>query len=433
MSTSLSRGSGSRFELFAVTAPGLESITAGELKTLGIRGRQQPGGVAFDGDFNRVYLTNLWLRTASRVVLRLGRFHASTFYELERFAKKIRWVDFLPATGSVEVRVTCRKSRLYHSDAVAERVLAAIARVAPPAVELQIAASSHQDVGNEKPDAKQTGKAVANGDAIPNGDAVPNGDATDRAQSFIVRIVNDECEISADTSGELLHRRGYRQEVAKAPLRETLAAAMVLATGWERGQPLLDPMCGSGTIPIEAALIGRRAAPGLARSFQFMNWASFDQRLWKEILDEAKTAILNVALDIRGADRDAGAIQSATRNAERAGVAEDIRFSTEAVSASFASLEDVADGAGWVITNPPYGIRVRESADLRNLYATLGAGMNARRTWRIGILAAEDSMARQMRLPLRSRFDTQNGGIPVRYLVSEKLAGARNRSPKTSP
>src|SRR5438034_2592603 len=126
MSTSPPRGSGSKFELFAVTAPGLESITAGELKALGIRGRQERGGVAFDGDLDRVYQANLWLRTASRVVLRLGRFHASTFYELERRAKKIRWADFLPATGSVEVRVTCRKSRLYHSDAVAERVLGAI-------------------------------------------------------------------------------------------------------------------------------------------------------------------------------------------------------------------------------------------------------------------------------------------------------------------
>src|SRR5206468_3821386 len=210
-----------------------------------------------------------------------------------------------------------------------------------PGIDLQIAPSSHEDAAKEETDAKATGTAL------------PNGDPTDRSQSFLVRIVNDECEISADTSGELLHRRGYRRDVAKAPLRETLAAAMVLASGWERSQPLLDPMCGSGTIPIEAALIGRRAPPGLRRSFQFVNWASFDQPLWKEIMDKARESILNVALDIRGADRDAGAIQSATRNAERAEVAEGIRFSTEAVSGSFASLGDVADGEGWVITNPP--------------------------------------------------------------------------------
>jgi 23S rRNA G2445 N2-methylase RlmL len=459
MSTSTPRSSGSQFDLFAATAPGLESITAGELKTLGIKGRQEPGGVAFDGDLDRLYTANLWLRTASRVLLRLGRFHASTFYELERRAKKLRWSDFLPATGLVEVRVTCRKSRLYHSDAVAERILGAIASVAPPGVNLQIAASTSEDDAREKADAtnrspsvgpKATGKARPNGDATdrsqssspkaagkggPNGDATarsqssspkaagkggPNGDATARSQSFIVRIVNDECEISADSSGELLHRRGYRQEVAKAPLRETLAAAMVLASGWDGSQPLLDPMCGSGTIPIEAALIGRRAAPGLGRNFQFMNWTSFDRRLWDDLTGKAEESVVNVALDIRGADRDAGAIQAATRNAERAGVGADIRFSTEALSISFAALEDVADGEGWIITNPPYGIRVGESADLRDLYATLGNGVKSKRGWRIGILAAEDSLAGQMRLPVRSRFDTQNGGIPVRYLVSER-------------
>src|SRR4051812_6625037 len=215
------------FELFAATAPGLESIAAGELKSLGVKGRQEPGGVAFEGDLNGVYLANLWLRTASRVLLRLGRFHASTFYELERRAKKLPWADFLPATGSVEVRVTCRKSRLYHSDAVAERILGAIARVAPAGIDVKI------------------GAAPGEGDDEAE---------TSSRQLIVVRIVDDQCEVSADTSGELLHRRGYRQEVARAPLRETLAAAMVLASGWDKRQPLLDPMCGSGTIPIEAAL-----------------------------------------------------------------------------------------------------------------------------------------------------------------------------------
>src|SRR3954470_7356580 len=125
------------FELFAATAPGLESIAAGELKSLGVKGRQEPGGVAFEGDLDGVYLANLWLRTASRVLVRLGRFHASTFYELERRAKKVEWSGFLPSEGAVTVRATCRKSRLYHSDAVAERVLAAIARVAPAGVSVE--------------------------------------------------------------------------------------------------------------------------------------------------------------------------------------------------------------------------------------------------------------------------------------------------------
>ena len=426
--THRSSASGSPFQLFAATAPGLESITAAELvkrdegsgtRDAGwVRGKQERGGVSFSGNLETLYRANLWLRTASRVLVRLGRFHASTFYELERRAKKIAWEEFLPATGSVEVRVTCRKSRLYHSDAVAERVLSAIARVAPPSLNLQFDESADEDGTAEQ--GEETGKAV------------PNGDATDRSQSFVVRIVDDQCEVSADASGELLHRRGYRQEIAKAPLRETLAAAMVLASGWQKNQPLIDPMCGSGTIPIEAALIARRVAPGLARGFQFMKWPSFDERVWNEIVETAKASIINPPLEIRGADRDSGAIEAAARNAQRAGVADAIRFSAESVSGSFAALEDVADGEGWIITNPPYGIRVGDGADLRDLYATLGGGIKTKRGWRIGILAADDGLAGQLRLPMRSRFDTRNGGIPVSYLVSERVEGRDSNSRRTA-
>src|SRR5256714_5110920 len=259
------------FEIFASTAPGVESIAAGELKALRIKGDQDFGGVGFKGDLESIYRANLWLRTASRVVVRLGRFHASTFYELERRSKKMPWADFLPVAGAVSVRVTCRKSRLYHSDAVAERVLGVIARVAPPGVEMEATASSDETVGDAEPDSEATEKPTPNG-------------ATGSTQRFMVRLVNDECEVSADSSGQLLHRRGYRQEIAKAPLRETLAAAMVLASGWQRTAPLIDPLCGSGTIPIEAALIARQIAPGIRRSFQFMRWPNFDSTLWKDLL-----------------------------------------------------------------------------------------------------------------------------------------------------
>ncbi|HST06708.1 MAG TPA: THUMP domain-containing protein, partial [Gemmatimonadaceae bacterium] len=190
-------------ELFASTALGLESIAAGEIKAVAGRGRreagsvgrkQEVGGVSFSGDLEMLYRANLWLRTASRVLVRLGGFHASTFYELERRAKKIGWQAFLPTEGVVTVRATCRKSRLYHSDAVAERVLAAIARVAPPGVSVEAPASNAvAELDEESPEPPTS------------------------AQLFVVRIVNDEVEISADSSGDLLHRRGYRKEVGKAP------------------------------------------------------------------------------------------------------------------------------------------------------------------------------------------------------------------------
>jgi putative N6-adenine-specific DNA methylase len=247
--------------------------------------------------------------------------------------------------------------------------------------------------------------------------------------------VNDQCEISADSSGELLHRRGYRKEIAKAPLRETLAAAMVLASGWDgkRGEPLVDPMCGSGTIPIEAALIARGIAPGLERQFQFMRWPTFDRGVWNELVDKARSGVTNPGPEIVGADRDAGAISAATHNAERVGMTGDIRFSAESLSGSIAKLEDVAAGEGWILTNPPYGVRVGEGADLRDLYATLGATLKTKRGWRLGLLTSDLALAGQMRLPLRPRFSTSNGGIPVSFLVSEKLGKTERRSLESSP
>ncbi len=391
MPSSLHSSTDSRFELFASTAPGLESIAAGELKSLGVRGRQEIGGVAFAGDLDRLYQANLWLRTASRVVARLGHFHASTFYELERRTKKLPWEEFLPASGPVRLRVTCRKSRLYHSDAVAERVLSAISESASRAIE------------------------ASSGDSDDEGE-----DAADAGQLFIVRIIHDEVEISADSSGELLHRRGYRQEVAKAPLRETLAAAMVLASGWRSGEPLLDPMCGSGTIPIEAVMLARGIAPGAQRKFQFMNWPTFDEARWNAILDNARSSATRSSERISASDRDAGAIGAARRNAERAGVADTIHFSERAISDSIADLDDVEKGVGWVLTNPPYGIRIGEGEDLRNLYARLGAELKTKPGWRLGALTSDTGLIGQTRLSMVSRLDTRNGGIPVSFMVSEK-------------
>ena len=299
------------FELFASTAPGLESIAAGELKALRVRGRQEIGGVAFGGDLDRLYQANLWLRTASRVVARLGRFHASTFYELERRARKLPWEEFLPSSGPVRLRVTCRKSKLYHSDAVAERVLSAISRSTSRAIEAN--GEGFNDGKGSADDAEDAEHA----DETDDRETEPGIEG--QAQLFIVRIVHDQVEVSADCSGELLHRRGYRQEIAKAPLRETLAAAMILASGWRKGEPLLDPMCGSGTIAIEAALVARGIAPGSQRKFQFMNWPTFDEGLWHDMLEKARGSATHSTEKIRGGDRDAGAVQAAARNAERAG------------------------------------------------------------------------------------------------------------------
>ena len=408
------------FKAFASTGPGLESIAAGELKALGIRGRQEIGGVAFNADLERLYESNLWLRTATRVLVRLGGFHASTFYELERRAKKLPWADFLPENGKVRVRVTCRKSKLYHSDAVAERVLSAIVGSASRVVEGS--ADENDDNGNGgNADASETSDT-------PDYNRTSKGES---AQLFVVRIVDDECEISADSSGELLHKRGYRREVAKAPLRETIAAAMVLASGWKRGEPLLDPMCGSGTIPIEAAMIARKIAPGRRRDFQFMNWPGFEAGRWNRILETAQQAVTDFSGEIVGSDRDAGAVQAAARNAERAGVSENVRFLEDAVSGAINAIDDSVRESGWILTNPPYGVRVSDTADLRNLYAKLGSELKSKPGWRLGILTSDSALVGQTRLSLRPRFSTSNGGISVSYFVSEKPSKPRVHSTET--
>jgi putative N6-adenine-specific DNA methylase len=418
----MSDSSSSSFKAFAATGPGLESIAASELKLLGVRGRQEIGGVAFSPDTQRLYESNLWLRTASRVLVRLGDFHASTFYELERRAKKLPWADFLPPNGKVRVRVTCRKSKLYHSDAVAERVLSAIVGSASRVIDGTSADSDDEDAdASESTDPSETVGA-------PDYDA---RSVANSGQLFVVRIVNDECEISADSSGELLHKRGYRREIAKAPLRETIAAAMVLASGWKKNEALLDPMCGSGTIPIEAAMIARRIAPGLKRDFQFMNWPGFDAEKWNRIVDDARKAVTGFSGEILGSDRDAGAVQAAARNAERASVSENVAFSQGPVSGSIAAIDDSARGSGWILTNPPYGVRVGESDDLRNLYAKLGSALKSKAGWRLGILTSDSALVRQTKLPLRPRFITSNGGIPVSYFVSEKSSETGVRSVKT--
>ena len=382
---------------FAIAAPGLEPVVGAELEALGIGGTVEAGGVAWRGDMASVARANLWLRSASRVIVRVAEFRARTFWELERHATRLPWARFLAAGVRPEFRVTSRKSRLYHTEAIAERLHAAAAR-AGAAVGVAI------------------GEPL--GDAGTREDDDGYDDDRPPGQLFVVRIVRDLCTISADTSGQLLHRRGYRQAVAKAPLRETIAAAMVLASGWPGvgDAPLLDPMCGSGTIAIEAAMMARRIAPGLGRDFAFERWPGFEPDTWDRIRAEAVAGQRGrVPAAIRGSDRDAGAIDSARANAERAGVAADIEFDVRAVSAI-----EPPPGRGWVVTNPPYGIRVGDARLVKDLYAALGNVLRARCAgWRVALLSPDPGLERQVALELDERFATVNGGIPVRLVTGQ--------------
>ena len=304
-------------DAFAVTAPGLEAICAAELAALGVRAKVDDGGVAWRGSLESVALANLWLRTASRVLVRVAEFKATAFYELEPAARRIAWDRFVTPASVVRFRVTCRKSKLYHSDAVAQRLADAVTRRVP-GVRIEIAKSIVDDSEDTTPTTKTKTSAPVES----------------TGQLFVVRLLHDVCTVSADASGALLHLRGYRRQLAKAPLRETIAAAMILGAGWTTDAPLIDPMCGSGTIAIEAARMARRIAPGRDRRFAFHDWPEFDAGAWRKLVDKALAAELpGVPAPISASDRDRGAIAAALANAERAGVAGDIAFVVAPISA----------------------------------------------------------------------------------------------------
>lgn len=389
--------------LFAACAPGLEPFLAQELAQLNLlssisslipgrtlsttrpsrpaeslsSGNDEIGGVEFTGGLNEIMRANLWLRTASRVLMRLGDFYAVNFPELRKKAGRLEWERYLAPGLPVALRVTCHKSRLYHSGAVAERIAGAI------------------------------------GDRLgqfPSLSVYDESAEADAAQLVVVRLAHDHCTISLDTSGALLHRRGYRLATAKAPLRETLAAGMLLASGWDLTSPLMDPFCGSGTIPIEAALLSCGLAPGRLRRFAFMNWPTFDQQTWQVLVDDARPrATMNGEL-IMASDRDAGAVRMAEANAERAGVAGEIKFTCRAVSA----IEPPAC-PGWVVTNPPYGVRVSPTKDLRNLYAQIGNVLRLQCSgWHFALLSSDPRLLGQTGLKFNQDVTLVNGGIRVK-------------------
>lgn len=377
-------------DLFTVTAPGLEVLTAHELRALGADARVAgAGGVAWKGTRRALYDANLRLRTASRIIVRAARFHASTFHELERRAKRVPWERFVRDHEAARFRVTCHKSALYHSDAVAQRLAESVTRA--------------------------TGAVAVAAGRTDDEDAEPTEVAGRAEQLFIVRVDHDTVTVSADSSGALLHRRGYRLASAKAPLRETIAAAMLLGSGWRPEEPLVDPMCGSGTLAIEGALIARRMAPGRARSFRCEAWPDADAGAWAAVRERSRSEELASApAPIVASDRDAGAVEATRANAARAGVEGGVTVEQRPLSA----ME--LDGAtgGWVITNPPYGIRI--GSDVRNLYSKLGAILRLAPAWRLGMLSAAPALDRQLRLSLEQVFDTRNGGIPVRFVRSRE-------------
>jgi len=379
-------------KLFAVCSPGLEPFTLRELQEVGLqagmphlaasagaKGQGQGGGIEFQGTLGNVYRANLHLRTASRVFVRLGGFFGDTFSDLRRRAGRLPWEEYLKPGEAVSLRVSCRQSRLFHSGAVAEKVLEAIGgRLGqiPPVGSL----------------AEERGRTIS--------------------QLIFIRLSENRFEFWVDSSGALLHRRGYRLATAKAPLRETLASAMLMASEWDTTSPVLDPFCGAGTIAIEAARMARKIPPGSSRPFAFMRWPNFDRNLWESIREEEKSKEKDCQPKIMASDRDRGAIQAAQANAERAGVGEDIEFSCRAISAI-----EPPTGPGWIVTNPPYGVRLQSNQEVGRLYGQFGKVMATKCPgWKVVLLSADMQLWGNTGLQFDRGIPLRNGGLKVRLI-----------------
>ena len=385
---------GDQLACFAIATPGVESLLASELDALGIAvGESEPGGVEFQATRRQLADALLWSRTANRITVRLAVFHARTFAELERAAAKVPWADVIALGDSVHFRVTSKKSKLYHDGGIAER-LEKVAAASIERIDVVRAAGVAGEMDEEDITIGRIG----------------------RIRRIVVRVMRDEVTLSADAAGPLMYLRGYRQAVAKAPLRETLGAALLLASGWDPALPLLDPMCGSGTIAIEAALIARRMAPGRARKFSAEAWPGFGEAFASARGDAASRELATAPSAITGHDRDVGAIAASQANAERAGVGADVKFAQGAISTTVSD-----DGRGWIVTNPPYGARIGEKTALRDLYAVLGRVMRERRPgWRFVMLSADRMLEGQMGMKLEEVLRTTNGGLPVRGVRDER-------------
>ena len=364
------------FEIFLVVQPGLEQVLADEARALGFASpKPVPGGVETRGDWGEVWRANLQLRGATRVLVRIGSFRVFHLAQLDKRARKFPWAETLRKDVPLRVEVTCRKSKIYHAKAAAQRV--------------------------EKALAEELGAPLD-----------PKAELCVR-----VRIEDDLCTISLDTSGEMLHKRGHKAAVGKAPMRESMAALFLRQAGYTGQEPVVDPMCGSGTFVIEAAEIAAGLHPGRSRSFAFENLASFDANAWEEM--RAGGTALSTDLRFYGSDRNTGAIDMSRSNAERSGVADLTCFTAHAVS----DLQRPEGPPGLVIVNPPYGGRIGNKKLLYALYASFGAVLKERFSgWRAGIITTEAGLAKATNLPLLPPGPpVAHGGLKVRLFQTDPL------------
>lgn len=365
-----------KHELIATSAFGIEAVVARELRDLGYEDvTVENGRVTFIGNEEAICKSNLWLRCADRVYLKVGEFTATTFEELFQQVKALPWQNYLPIDGNFPVNGKSVKSKLFS--------LSDIQAISKKAIVEKMKETYLQEWFEE------------------SGSKYP----------IMVSILKDRVTVSIDTSGPGLHKRGYREVGSEAPLKETLAAAMIKISRWRPDRVLMDPLCGSGTIPIEAALIGRNIAPGLNRNFISEEWDFISKELWKRIKKEAYEAIeYDRELSIYGYDRDGRVINVAMNNGIEAGVDDCIHFQKR-------SVEELSSKKkyGYLICNPPYGERLSEKKEVEGLYREMGRVFTQLDTWSYYVITSHEGFQESFGKKANKNRKLYNGRIKCYY------------------
>lgn len=361
-----------KFKLVATAASGIEALVGKELRQLGYECEVENGKVYFEGGLEDIARTNLWLRTADRIKIVVAEFEAFTFDELFEKTKAVAWEDLIPMDGEFPVAGKSIKSKLYSvSDCQAIVKKAIVNRLS--------------DVYH------RTTRLPESGALFP----------------LEVALLKDKVTITLDTTGSSLFKRGYRTEKGGAPLKENMAAALVMLTTWRKDKPFLDPMCGSGTIAIEAALMGHNMAPGFNRSFVCEEWDWFDKEVWDSAREQAeKEADYDVELDIQASDIDGKLIEIAKRNAAEAGVLDSITFKQMQV-ADFTTEKEY----GVMVANPPYGQRLGEEEEVRQLYREMGKVFRPLDTWSKYILTSDLTFEKEYGEKATKKRKLYNGAL----------------------
>ena len=365
------------FQLIATAAAGLEAVVGREIRELGIECQVENGRVRFEGDIESIIQTNLWLRSADRIKIIVGMFPAKTFEELFQGVFALDWENYLPLGAKFPIsKAKCVKSKLHNEPSV--------------------------QAISKKAIVKKLQKYYARPEGVP---LMENGPEF----KIEVSILKDMATIMIDTTGSSLFKRGYRIDKGGAPIKENMAAAILLLSNWYPDKPLIDPTCGSGTFCIEAVLIGKNIAPGLYRSFAFEDWTWVEKDQVQKARAEARAQMKqDVQLDISGSDLDARMIEIARNNAEEAGVADSILFKQ-------MRLQDLHTDKinGVIISNPPYGERLLDDSAVTKLYQEMGETFAPLQTWSKFILTSDEAFESKYGSSADKKRKLYNGTLKV--------------------